>query len=36
MISNPDFKKIDGITEWLRAVPYEVFLYLPMNVLLFR
>ena len=25
MISNPDFKNIDGIVEWLRAVPYEVF-----------
>ena len=25
MISNPDFKKVDGLDEWLMAVPYEVF-----------
>jgi predicted Rossmann-fold nucleotide-binding protein len=24
MISNPDFDRIDGLVEWLRAVPYEV------------
>ena len=24
MISNPDFEKVDGLVEWLRAVPYEV------------
>ena len=24
MISNPDFEKMDGVLEWLRAVPYEV------------
>lgn len=25
MISNPDLVKIDGLAEWLRNVPYEVF-----------
>lgn len=24
MISSPDFSKVDGLVEWLRAVPYEV------------
>lgn len=24
MISNPDFEKVDGLVEWLRAVPYDV------------
>lgn len=24
MISNPDFENVDGLLEWLRAVPYEV------------
>lgn len=24
MISNPEFNKVDGLVEWLRAVPYEV------------
>ena len=25
MISTPDFEKVDGMVEWMKAVPYEVF-----------
>ena len=25
MITNPDYDKVDGLVEWLKAVPYEVF-----------
>ena len=24
MVSNPDYEKVDGLVEWLKAVPYEV------------